>query len=128
VSITATIILTASLFNIPRAELAAVLQVESATCKFKVNKASSARGCGQILQNTAKHYGFNWKLMNDNEYSIIATGFILAQLRQRTPDYICAYNQGLAGAKKFKHTTCKHYNKLVNSAKIYNQRRLYATK
>ena len=125
-SVMTTIALTASLFNIPRAELAAILQVESATCKFKVNKASSARGCGQILKGTAKHYGFDFKLMHDNEYSIIATGFILAQLRRRTADYICAYNQGLTGARKFKHTLCKEYKNLVNNAKIHNQRRIYA--
>jgi len=116
-SIPALILLTVSMYKLNINEFKAVLAVESSTCINKVNPASTARGCGQILKGTSMHYKFDHNLMHDNTYSIIATGFILSQLKQKTPDYICAYHLGLTGAKKHRHTKCKEYIKLINKIK-----------
>lgn len=101
----------AALYNLPPKMLKRIVAVESANCKYRVNKRTKDFGCMQISEQTIKLYKWNFKTVSNNDkLNIVAAAILLSDLKkafaQKEPQtWSCRFNIGWRKLPK----TCSTY-------------------
>lgn len=105
----------AKLYNLPSRLLKRIVAVESANCKYRVNKRTKDFGCAQINHLTIK--GYNWNadsVMHNDRLNIVAAAVVLSDLKKvfgsKEPNtWSCRYN---IGWRKLPKACSAYLNKL----------------
>lgn len=106
----------AALYNLPPKLLKRIVAVESANCKYRVNKRTKDFGCMQISEQTIKLYKWNFKTVSNNDkLNLVAAAIILKDFKKLTEKRLgkkwpCSYNIGFKKLPKI----CDNYLAKLN--------------
>lgn len=90
----------AKLYNLPSKLLKQIVAVESANCRYRVNKVSNDYGCFQLNKLTIAGYKWNANTVTHNDrLNTVAAAVILSDMRiialkTLGPKWPCSYNIG----------------------------------